>query len=173
MISPLAVVQTPLLGENVSVAEFALVRDGARLGDGVVIHPHAVVEAGVELGDGVEVFPGAYLGKEPKGAGALARAPRFELRLRIGAGCSIGPHAVVFYDVEIGAGTLLGDGASIREGCRVGARCIVGRYVTLNYATVVGDGTKIMDLTHVTGNCRIGNRHFFRLVFILHPIEFV
>lgn len=81
----------------------------------------------------------------------------------VGGGCSIGPHVVLFYDVEIGEGTLLGDGASIREGCRIGRDCLISRYVTINYDTVVGDRTKIMDLTHLTGNCRIGSDAFISI----------
>ena len=163
MISQYAVVETDDLGPDVRVMEFAVVRAGARLGRGVVVHPHAVIGAGVVLGDGVEVFPGAVLGKEPKGAGATARTPHFERRVVVGANCSIGPHAVVFYDVEIGESTLLGDGASVREQCRIGSRCIISRYVTVNYNTVIGDRTKIMDLSHITGNCRIGNDVFISI----------
>ena len=115
MISPKAVVQTDQLGKDCSIAEFAVVRPGVAIGNGVIIHPHVVIEAGAEIGDGVEIFPGAYIGKEPKGAGATARIPEFERRIVIGANSSIGPHSVVFQDVRIGTNTLLGDGASIRR----------------------------------------------------------
>ena len=108
----------------------------------------------------MEIFPGAYIGKEPKGAGALARTPVFDKRVVIGANSSIGPHAVIYYDVEIGEHTLIGDGASIREKCRIGSRCIISRYVTINYNTTIGNRTKIMDLTHITGNCTIGDDVF-------------
>lgn len=159
-ISPHAVVQTADIGENVQIDEFAVIREGVKIGGNVVIHPHVVINSGVILGDGVEVFSGAVIGKEPKGAGALARTPQFERRIIIGPNCSIGPHAVIFYDVEIGSNTLIGDGASIREQCRIGSRCIISRYVTINYNTRIGDRTKIMDLTHVTGNCTIGDDVF-------------
>ncbi len=158
-----AVVESDDIGENVTIGEFAVVRDGARLEHGVIVHPHVVIEDGVTVGRETEVFPGAMLGKEPKGAGTLARQPRFDRTLIVGAGSSIGPHAVIFYDVQIGEGALLGDGASIREGCRLGQNCLVARYVTINYETVIGDRTKIMDLTHVTGNCRIGSDVFISL----------
>jgi acetyltransferase-like isoleucine patch superfamily enzyme len=160
VISQMSVVETNEVGENVEIREFAVVRKGAIIGSGVVIHPHVVVESGVIIGDEVEIFPGAYLGKEPKGAGALAREPRFERRTVIGNGSSIGPHAVIFYDVEIGEGTLIGDGVSIREQCRIGSKCVISRYVTLNYNCVIGDRTKIMDLSHITGNCCIGDDVF-------------
>lgn len=154
VISPDAVI-----GENVSIAPFCVIGN-AVIGNNCVLHPHVVIADDVRLEDGVEVFPGAFLGKEPKGAGALARKPEFEKKLVIGAGSSIGPHAVIFYDVVIGARTLIGDGASVREKCRIGDSCIVSRYVTINYNTTVGDGTKIMDNTHITGNAVIGNNVF-------------
>jgi acetyltransferase-like isoleucine patch superfamily enzyme len=159
-ISPLAVVETDALGRGVTIGEFAIVRAGATIGDHVVIHPHAIVAAGVTLGENVEVFPGAYIGREPKGAGATARPPVFERSVRIGANTSVGPHAIIYYDVEIGEHTLIGDGASIREQCRIGSRCIISRYVTINYNTTIGDRTKIMDLTHITGNGVIGSDVF-------------
>ncbi len=164
MISPHAIVQTDDVGPDVTVAEFAVVRPGVHLAQGVRIHPHAVIEPGVVLEEDVEVFPGAYIGKEPKGAGATARSVTFERRVVIGKGTSVGPHAVIFYDVEIGSGTLVGDGASIREQCRIGSRCIISRYVTINYNTKIGDGTRIMDLTHVTGNCVIGSDVFISVL---------
>jgi acetyltransferase-like isoleucine patch superfamily enzyme len=163
-ISPFAVVQTTEIGDNVKIDEFAVIRDGVKIGRNVIIHPHVVINPGVVIGDGVEIFSGAVIGKEPKGAGAVARTPEFEKRIVIGAECSIGPHAIIFYDVEIGPNTLIGDGASIREKCRIGSRCIISRYVTVNYNTRIGDRTKIMDLTHITGNCVIGNDVFVSLM---------
>lgn len=159
-VSSRACVETDDIGEDVHIHEFAVVRSGARLGRGVVIHPHAVIGDGVILGDGVEVFSGAVLGKEPKGAGATARQPEFERRILVGTNSSISPNCVVFYDVEIGENTLLGDGASIREKCRIGSRCIISRYVTINYNTIIGDRVKVMDLTHLTGNMTIDDDVF-------------
>lgn len=160
MISPHAVVQTDSVGEGTRVDEFAVIRAGASLGRNVRVHPHVVIESGVVIEDDVEIFPGAYIGKEPKGAGATARAMNFERRVVIGRGTSVGPHAVIFYDVEIGAETLIGDGASIREQCRVGSKSIISRYVTLNYNARIGDRTRIMDMTHITGNCVVGDDVF-------------
>lgn len=164
MISKLAVVETDEIGSNVEIAEFSVVRPGARIGNHVCIHPHVVINAGVIVGDGVEIFPGAFIGKPPKGAGATARPISYDPRVEIGADCSIGPHAVIFYDVIIGHNTLLGDGASLREQVRVGHHCLISRYVTINYNTTIGDHTRIMDMTHITGNCRIGNNVFISVL---------
>ena len=132
----------------------------AKVGPDAIIHSHVVVADGVEIGARVEVFAGALLGKEPKGAGATARTPVFDRKVQVGADCSIGPHAVIYYDVEIGTATLIGDGASVREQCRIGSGCIISRYVSLNYAVQVGDRVKIMDGTHLTGGMRVGDDAF-------------
>jgi len=102
-----------IIGENVS------------LGENVVIHPFIVINDECELGNNVEIFSGAVIGKEPKGAGALSRQPEFEKKLKIGVDCSIGPHAVIYYDVEIGNNTLIGDSASIREKCTIGSKVVI------------------------------------------------
>jgi UDP-3-O-[3-hydroxymyristoyl] glucosamine N-acyltransferase len=130
------------------------------IGAGCVLHAHATIADHVVLGSGVEVFPSAVVGREPKGAGATARAPKYARRLKVGDQSSIGAHATLYYDVEVGAGTLIGDGASIREGARIGDRCIVSRCVTLNYDVVLGDDVKVMDNTHVTGGMVIADGAF-------------
>lgn len=161
MIHHTAIVQkNQKIGEGSVIHEYAVVRDNVTIGNNVIIHPHVVIEMGVEIEDGVEIFPGAYIGKEPKGAGVLARQPTYNKKIIIRKNSSIGPHAIIFYDVEIGENTLVGDGASIREKSYIGANCLISRYVTINYNARIGDRVKIMDLTHITGNTIIGNDVF-------------
>lgn len=164
MISKLAVVETNRIGKDVEIGEFCVIRDGVVLGDNVVIHPHVVIEPGVIIGNDVEIFPGTYIGKTPKGVGVTARQITFEPKVAIGDYCAIGPNAVIFYNVEIGKKTLIGDGASLREGVEVGEYCLISRYVTINYNTKIGSHTRIMDLTHITGNCEIGSNVFISVL---------
>lgn len=163
-ISNLALIESASIGENVTIHPFVVVAEGASLGNGVILHPHVVIAPGVHIGDNTEVFPGAFLGKEPKGAGATARQPVFERTLFIGAHCSIGPHTTLYYDVHIGQNTLIGDNASIREKVRIGDYSLISRNVTINYETVIGNRTKIMDGTHITGNALIGDDVFISLL---------
>lgn len=160
MVSNLAVVQTPKIGENVSIAEFAIIRPGAEIGNHVTIHPHVVIEDGVVIADHVHVFPGAYLGKVPRGAGATARTPNYQRGVRIRRGCVIGPHAVIYSDVELGEETLVGDAAWIREGTRVGNRCVIGTHTMIAYNVRIGDRSKVMNLSNVAGNSVIGDDVF-------------
>lgn len=155
-ISPLADVKTKNIGARSKIASFVYIEEDVSIGQDVIIHPHVTIYKGVTLGDGVEIFPGSVLGKEPKGAGALARVPDYDTFIKIGNNCSIGPNSVIFYDVTIGENTLIGDGASIREKTNIGSRVVVGRYVTINYDTTIGDGTKIMDHSWLAGNMSVG-----------------
>lgn len=142
-IHPSAVVETDSIGEGVTIGEFAIVRPGAVLGDGVTILPHAIVDANVEVGAGTELQPGSYLGRRPRAAGVISREPTFEERLRIGANCSVGFNAVVYYDVEVGDDTLLGDFSSIRETARIGDGCVIGRAAVVDREVEVGARTLI------------------------------
>jgi UDP-3-O-[3-hydroxymyristoyl] glucosamine N-acyltransferase len=160
MVSPLAVIEAEQIGDNVVIREYAIVRRGAVIGNNVVIHPFVIIEEGVRIGDDVEIFPGAYIGKPPRGVGAMTRPMSFAAKIDVGNGCVIGPNAVIYYDVEIGPQTLISDGASIREQSKIGSRCIIGRYVTVNYATLIGNNVKVQDHTWLAGNMRIGDRVF-------------
>src|SRR5499433_2100004 len=142
-VSPLAVIETDQIGDNVVIREYAIIRRGAVIGDNVVIHPFVIIEDGVRIGNDVEIFPSAYIGKPPRGVGAMTRPMSFIARVEVGNGCVIGPNAVIYYDVEIGSHTLISDGASIREQSKIGSRCIIGRYVTVNYATLIGNEVKV------------------------------
>jgi acetyltransferase-like isoleucine patch superfamily enzyme len=160
VISPRSVVETESIGRDVTIDDFVVIRTGVTIGDNVRIHPHVVIESHASIGSGSEIFPGTYIGKEPRGAGNLARNPTFERRISIGRECVIGPSATIYLDVEIGDNVLVGDGASVREQCRIGERCVVGRHVTLNYDVTVGAGTKIMDHTWLAGSMRVGSNVF-------------
>jgi len=158
--TPLAENKPLIIGKNCLIRSYAIIRRGVVIGDKVIIYPHVVIEDNVIIGESVEIFTGAFIGKEPKGAGVVSRQPKFERRIVIGNECSIGPNVVIFYDVAIGNNTLLGDGASVREQCVIGSYCILSRYVTINYNTNIGNHTKIMDNTHITGNALIGDNVF-------------
>lgn len=147
------------IGANVTIGSYAVIGNCVIAND-CIIHSHAFINDGVILEEGVEIFNGAVIGKEPKGAGATARPIEFVKSIHIGKNTSICPHAIIYYDVQIGERTLIGDGASIREQCRIGNECIISRYVSVNYNTSIGNRTKIMDLTHLTGNMSIGDEVF-------------
>lgn len=155
-IHPSAIVGTETIGAEAAIGEFAVVRAGAVIGAKAVVHPHVVIETGVEIGEATEVLPGAHIGRTPKAVGAVAHEPTSREQLTIGPSCSIGPNVVIYYDTEIGADVLIGDGASIREQSRIGGACVIGRLVTVDRDVTVGDRTRVMDKAFLTGGMRIG-----------------
>lgn len=155
-----AAVESEAIGVDVTIGEFAVVRAGAVVGDGCVLHPGVVVEPGAEIGPRTEVMAHAVLGRRPRAVGSIAREPTYEPWLRIGANCSIGPSAVVYFEVEIGDETLIGDHASIRERTRIGSRVVVGRAATVDREVTVGDGTRVIDQVVLTGRTWIGRDAF-------------
>lgn len=145
---------------NNNIHPTAVIAEDVILGSNVIIHPYVVIQSGVEIGDNVEIFPFAYIGKEPKGAGAVSRKIEFIKKIIIGANCSIGPHVTLYYDVQIGEHTLIGDCASIREQTTIGSYCLISRHVSINYNTKIGNRVKMMDLSLLAGNCSVGDDAF-------------
>lgn len=149
------------VGPGTVVGEFAIIREGARVGRDCHIHPHVVIESGVEIGDHVTVFPGAYLGKQPRIAGVIARTPEVQNEAtRIGDGSVIGTHAVIYAGVQIGSSVLIGDGVTVREDSEIGDQTVVGSNSTIQNGAVIGKRVKIVDLSHITFDCVIGDEAF-------------
>lgn len=161
-IHPSAVVESDSIGEGATIGEFAVIRAGAEIGDGVTVHPHVVIEDGVAVGSGTEILPGAYIGRRPRAVGAIARNKlEFAETVRIGAGCSIGAHAVLYRDVEIGDEVLIGDGAAIREVVRIGDGAVVGRYVAVDRDVSIGARTVINFACSIAAKSKLGDDIFF------------
>lgn len=159
MISKLAIIESDHIGQNVEVAEYAIIRKNVKIGKNVIIHPFAIIEEGVEIGNNVEIFSHAVVGKSPKGPG-LANKPSFDKYAKVGDYCVIGPNAVIYYGDEIGINTLIGDGVSIRENCKIGDNCVIGRNVTINFGVCIGNSCRVMDLSHITGRAVIEDNVF-------------
>ncbi len=136
-----------VLGERVSVGEYAVIGEAARLADGVTIGAHCFIGEGVSIGErarlwpGVTIYPGATLGaRTVVHSGARIGSDGFGYVFRDGAHNKI-PHVgrcIIGDDVEIGANSTV-DRGSIDD-------------------TVIGNGTKIDNLVHIAHNVRIGEK---------------
>lgn len=135
------------VGKNVVIDPGALVEEDVVLGNNVIVHKNVVIHRGTT------VFDNAVLGRAPKVAGIIQRAPNPNLgRLEIGQNCVIGAGAVIYIGTRIGDNTLIGDLTCIREECRIGNRVVIGRGVMLNYNIEVRDRARIMDSSHFGGD---------------------
>ena len=136
-----------VLGERVSIGEYAVIGSGARLANGVVIGAHCVIGEGVSIGEGarllpgVTIYPGATLGARTiVHSGVRIGSDGFGYVFRDGAHTKI-PHVgrcIIGDDVEIGANSTI-DRGSIDD-------------------TVIGSGTKIDNLVHIAHNVRFGEK---------------
>ena len=134
------------IGHNVVLSQDTVLGEGVRIGNNVTVYP------GVTLGDDCTVFDGAVLGRPPKTAGNTTRPVRPAGTLTIGAGSIIGANAVLYAGTAVGPCVLIGDLATVREGCELGEHVVVGRGVLVMYDTVIGDRTRVIDGAILTGN---------------------
>ncbi len=63
--------------------------------------------------------------------------------LTIGESCTIG-HKAMLHGCTIGAGTLIGMGATILNGARIGAGCLIGACALITEGKVIPDGSLVM-----------------------------
>jgi UDP-3-O-[3-hydroxymyristoyl] glucosamine N-acyltransferase len=136
------------------------VQGQARIGRGCQIHPTAVIGPGVQLESGCIVEAYAVVGRPPR-RGYTARDPGEAGLTRIGMGCQIGCHAVIYAGVTIGQSCLIGDHVLIREGVIIGDGAALHWGATINYESQVGVATTIGNASHITGRMQIGARCFF------------
>ncbi len=136
-----------VVGERVSIGEYAVIAPGARLAEGVTIGAHCDIGEGVSIGadtrlwPSVTVYSGAAIGARTiVHSGARIGCDGFGYVFRDGAHNKI-PHVgrcVIGDDVEIGANSTI-DRGSIDD-------------------TIIGNGSKIDNLVHIAHNVRIGEK---------------
>jgi UDP-3-O-[3-hydroxymyristoyl] glucosamine N-acyltransferase len=139
--------QGVVLGERVSIGEYAVIGPGSRLAEGVTIGAHCVIGEGVSIGKGTLLWPGVTVYR----------------------GATIGARSILHSGVRIGCdgfGYVFRDGAH-RKIPHVG-RCVIGDDVEIGANstidrgsiddTVIGSGTKIDNLVHIAHNVRLGEK---------------
>ena len=140
----------PELGRNVALADDTRLGRGVKVGNNVTFYP------GVRVGDGCVVFDGAVVGRPPRPTANLTRAPAAEpLGVEIGEGCVVGCNAVLYHGVTLGREVLIGDLASLREGCRLADHVVFGRGAMAMYDASVGARTRIIDGAVLTGGMTV------------------
>lgn len=134
-------------GKNVVLSDDTRFGKRVQVGNNVTFYP------GVTVGDDCKILDGAVLGRPPISAGNVTR-PLDDVRqeLVIGAGSVIGANVVLYTGIRIGRQVLIGDLASVREGCTFSDQVVIGRGVMVMYHTQVGERTRVIDGAILTGN---------------------
>ena len=138
-----------------AVAEGAVVGQEAFVGNGATLYP------GVRVGDGCVVLDGAVLGRIPISNGTTTRPVESAFgSLTVGADSIVGANAVLYTNSTFGERVLIGDLASIREGCEVGDRAVLGRGVMVLYNCRIGPFARVQDQAHLVGDMLV-EEHVF------------
>lgn len=123
----------------------AIVEPGARLGRGCIIHAGAIVTSHAVLGEGVVVHPYAVVGGEPQ---YLKFDPALETGVEVGAGTVIREHATINRSIHAGRSTF------------VGARCLLMACAHVGHDCVLGDDVVLANNVMLAGHVSVGNRTF-------------
>lgn len=135
------------MGKNVVLSSDTRLGERVQVGNNVTFYP------GVSVGDDCRIMDGAVLGRPPLSVGNVTRPlGNMQRELAIGASSIIGANAVLYNGVKIGQQVLIGDLASIREGCVFSDQVVIGRGVMVMYDTRVGERTRVIDGAILTGN---------------------
>jgi UDP-N-acetylglucosamine acyltransferase len=142
-IHPSAIVDpAATIGEGVTIGPWVLIGPRVTVGDGCIIAARATLQCNVRLAQGVQVGSGAILGGDPQ-----------DLKYR-------GEETWV----EVGAGTVIREYATINRGTTatgrttVGERCFIMSYVHLAHDCHVGNGVSIANATQLAGHVTIQDR---------------
>ncbi len=136
--------------DNLNILGDLTLKAGVEIGANVSFYPDVVV------GEDTRILPGAVIGRPPIRAGTTNRPLDIKATaVRIGAGCVIGANSVLYCDLDIGDRVLVGDLASIREGCRIEADAVLGRGVMMMYDSHLGARSRVIDGAIITGNMLI------------------
>lgn len=132
-IHPTALVETgAILGDNVTVGEFSIVRSSCVIGKNVVIGSHCDL-------------------------GSMASSESFAEPLLIGDNSIIRSHSVFYYGSSFGPGLATGHRVTVREGTIAGAGFQIGTGTDIQGDCTIGDYVRTHSDVHIAKKSKIGN----------------
>lgn len=137
-----SIVYSDYIGSNVEIRDYAVIYKYAKLKNNVIIGEHSVI--------GRSATPTSVMKKE------LSKIKETIIH----EGVSICSNVIIYEDVIIGKGSLVGDNSSIMPNVRIGEEVLISRGVTVNTEVTIGNNTRIMDNSHITGRVSIGKNVF-------------
>ncbi|MBV9007227.1 MAG: N-acetyltransferase [Solirubrobacterales bacterium] len=148
------------VGAGAQVGTGAVISEGVRIGPGASVGVGAVVHPGTEVGEGCVVEDQVVLGKRPRlragSSAAVVQGGPLVLAAEVTVCCG----AVVYAGSRIGAGTIIGDQAQVREGVTIGARSVVGRGSAVEFGVRIGERVLIQTDVYVTAGSVVEDEVF-------------
>jgi UDP-3-O-[3-hydroxymyristoyl] glucosamine N-acyltransferase len=126
----------------------AIVASDARIAPGVIVGPYSIIHSGVEIAEGVVIDAYCELGVPTNAASKPV--------LKIGHGCRIRSHAVIYSGSTLGSGVQLGHYVSIRENSQIGVGAMIGTRSQVEGDCEIGEYSRLHSEVHVGKAARIG-----------------
>ena len=137
-----------------------------RLAAGVDVGANVTFFPNVTVGENTRILPGAVIGRHPIRAGTTNRPiSSGDGSVHIGPDCVIGANVVLYTDLRVGRNALIGDLATIREGCRLADDTVVGRSATVMHDVRLGERSRVHNLAFLVGNMIIESDVFIAASF--------
>lgn len=149
------------LGQRCTVGHFSVIMEDAIIGEGTAIGNNVTIYNGTVVGQNSMVGDNCILGKQPHpGKTSTVRADIPWTPLNIGFGSILGSGVILYAGSTLGEEVMIGDLATVREGCRIGSRVILGRGAALENNVTVGDFAKIQTGAYLTALTFVGPHVF-------------
>ena len=148
-----------IIGNNVEIGAYSIIKDGAKIGNGTVIHPFVHISGNTDIGKENTFFQFCSIGSPPQDL-KFSGEKSF---LNIGdsntfrEGCTVNPGTEGGgLTTEVGDNSLFMTGAHIAHDCKVGNDVVFANQATLGGHVTVGDNAILGGLSAVHQFCRIG-----------------
>ena len=152
---------TATVGDGVEIGLGTVIEADVQIGAGCKIGHHVVIRRGSRIGANVRIDDHAVIGKQPmRAANSAVTKDQLHPPPMIGELCIIGTGAVIYAGVELGAGVLAADYATVREQVKVGERTIIGRGASIENQCTLGAYCKIETNVYITAYSTLGDRVF-------------
>lgn len=152
---------TAKIGENVSIGENVVIEENVIIGDHVTIGQHVVIKKDTTIGQYTQIGDLTVLGKTPSFNSKMRRKTEKDLGpLIIADHVIVGCNSVIYREVKIDTGVLIGDLASIREKVTIGEDSIIGRNTMVETNTKIGKLVTIQTGSYITADMVIEDEVF-------------
>jgi len=140
------------IGENVSIAPFAVSDDGVVIGNNCVIGPHVHITGNTTIGEGTEIHAGASIGDTPQDLSYHGQNSFTD----IGKNCIIREYVTVHRGAEDGSRTVIGD------------RVMLMAFSHIGHDTVLANNVVVANATLLAGHVTVGEHAFISANVMVH-----
>ncbi|HSV14280.1 MAG TPA: acyl-ACP--UDP-N-acetylglucosamine O-acyltransferase [Tepidisphaeraceae bacterium] len=146
-IHPTAIVDPlALIGDDVSIGAYSIIKGPVRIGDGTVVHEHSHLHGKTTIGQSCQIGPAAYVGLEPQ---HLHADPNIGQLI-------VGDHVIIRETATIHRSTTAGDD----HATRIGDHCFLMGGVHIAHDCVLNERVIAANSVIMGGHCQVGAAAF-------------